>query len=123
MRKTFFVLTFVAFTVAIGAARRFRVEYHDPVRGSGGVYTLDVIFSYRASASEAERIIRGEVEHAVTRHPPRGDVLASGWYSPTGAEIDEDLIVLPDGSSHLIFLRKLKKTITFNEYERRKPAR
>jgi hypothetical protein len=100
--------------------RTFRVEYHDPVRGAEGVYTLDVIFAYRASAPEAERILRRQIDRILLRRPPRGTILASAWYSPTGEEIDEDLLTLPDGSQHLVHLENLRRTITFREYERRK---
>jgi hypothetical protein len=128
VRKTLTILlVLLAFALTAApanrGAKRFRVEYHDPVRGAAGVYTLDVIFHYRPTASESARILRRELENAVATRPPRGDILASAWYSPTGAEIDEDLVTLPDGSQHLLYLGKLKKTITFNEYERRKPGR
>jgi hypothetical protein len=115
------LFTLQSSTVSAGTGPRYRVEFHDPVRGAEGVFILDVIFSQKAGPYDAERILRREIDRMLHIHRPNGDILANAWYSPTGREIDEDLIVLPDGSPHLIYLHKVKRTITFKEYERRKP--
>lgn len=123
-RKTLLLLIVLSIAPTLIAApgsrhKGYRTEFHDPVRGAPGVFALDVIFSRRTSAREAEAVLREEVARIIRLRHPNGDVLANAWYSPTGQEIDEDLITLPDGSSHLIYWRKLHRTITFNEYERR----
>jgi hypothetical protein len=110
----------IAANAIIDASPRYRVEFHKPVRGAEGVYTLDVIFSHRATAAEADRVLRRELGVVLQRAAPDGNILASAWYSPTGEQIDEDLVALPDGSLHLVYVRKLKKILTFDEYERTK---
>lgn len=83
-----------------GVPSRYRVEFHNPVRGAEGIYTLDVIFSHKTTAAEADRALRRELGNVLHRRMPDGNILASAWYSPTGDEIDEDLVGLPDGSLH-----------------------
>ena len=107
-------------SAAAGSTAGYRTEFHPPVKGAEGVYTLDVIFSRRVAAGEAERILRRELGAALRKSLPKGDILATAWYSPTGKEIDEDIVTLPDGSQHLIYSRRLKKIQTFGEYEHRK---
>jgi len=98
-------------------------EYRKPVRGSEGVYTLDMVFFVRLAPQKAEAMLRGEIDRILQMFPPEGNILANAWYSRTGDKIDEELIGMTDGSQSLVYWSKLRKTITFDQYERQKKKR
>ena len=93
----------------------YSIEYKRPVQGTD-VSTIDVIFFVRVTAAQAEGFLRTELDRALKLFPPKGDLLANAWFSPTGNEVDESMIPLSDGSTSLVYSKKTAKVLTFKEY-------
>lgn len=93
------------------------IEYGKPVKGAGAVQTLNAVFFVKINLQQAEAILREELDRIINFFPPQGDILATAWFSPTGNDIDEQQITLVDGSTQLIFSKKVNKILTWKEYE------
>jgi len=93
------------------------IEYGKPVKGAGAVQTLNAVFFVKINSQQAEAILREELNRTINFFPPQGDIVATAWFSPTGNDIDEQQIILVDGSSQLIFSKKVNKVFTWKEYE------
>ena len=93
------------------------IEYEKAVKGAGAAKILNAIFFVKINSQQAEAILREELNRAINFFPPQGDIVATAWFSPTGNDIDEQQITLVDGSSQLIFSKKVNKVLTWKEYE------
>jgi hypothetical protein len=100
------------------------VEYLKPTTGTGGVSVLNIILNRQLNAQTAERVLREELQRAVTLFPPKGDVMAYAWTGTDSTSGSEKMISLPDGSKFLIYSPKSKQTQTEKQYDisRQKPA-
>jgi len=95
----------------------YKTEYQEPTSTLYFCACLHIIFNtIKPSSDEAERILR-EVLESFMKNKPNNDILATAWFTPTGSEIDEDMIPLLDGSDHLLYDSKTKKIVTWNQHE------
>jgi hypothetical protein len=102
----------------------YAVEYLKPSTGAGDISVLNITFNGRLDAQTAERILREELQRAVTLFPPKGDVMAYAWTETDQTPGSETMISLPDKSTFLIYSPKTKQTQTEKQYDisRQKPA-
>ena len=102
----------------------YTVEYLKPSAGTGDISVLNIIFNRRLDAQTAERVLREELQRAVTLFPPKGDVMAYAWTETDPTPGSEVMISLPDSSKFLIYSPKTKQTQTEKQYDisRQKPA-
>ena len=100
------------------------VEYVKPSAGTGDVSVLNITFNRRLDAQTAERVLREELQRAVTLFPPKGDVMAYAWTETDPTPGSEEMISLPDSSNFLIYSPKTKQMQTEKQYDisRQKPA-
>jgi len=95
----------------------YAVEYLKPNAGMGDVSVLNIIFNRRLDAQTAERVLRDELQRAVTLFPPKGEVMAYAWTETEAMPGSEEMISLPDGSKFLIYSPKSKRTETEKQYD------
>jgi hypothetical protein len=94
----------------------YLVEYLKPVKGANTVSVLNLIFSRAIDARQAEKLLREEIQRAITMFPPKGAVMAYA-YTQTGSSDLENAVSLPDGSDFLIFSPEFKRVQTEKEYD------
>lgn len=80
-------------------------EYRKPV---ASVHSLDTVFFVKVSPEQAEDILRTELELTIKHFSPKFEVLATAWFSATGNQGDEKMIVLKNGKKHLVYNPKSK---------------
>jgi len=80
-------------------------EFKKPV---ASVHGLDTVFFIKVSPEQAEHILRTELELTIKHFSPKIDVLATAWFSATGNQGDEIMIVLKNGKKHLVYNAKTK---------------
>lgn len=95
----------------------YAVEYLKPTAFTGDVSDLNITFNRRLDAQTAERVLRDELQRAVTLFPPKGNVLAYAWTETEPTPGSEKMISLPDGSKFLIYSPKSKQTQTEKQYD------
>ncbi len=97
----------------------YAAEYLKP---SSGVSIIHITVSRKITSSEAERLLKEEIQRATTLFPPKVELMAYAWLETDSAEGPEEL-TLPDGSSFLIYSPQTKKTQTEkqNDISRQKP--
>jgi hypothetical protein len=102
----------------------YAVEYLKPSAGAGDVSVLNITFNRQLDAQTVERILREELQHAVTLFPPKGDVMAYAWTETDSTPGPGEMISLPDKSTFLIYSPKTKQTQTEKQYDisQQKPA-
>lgn len=126
MRRIVLVLVMaLAFVPAAVGAQEFRtsvkrawfvVEYQKPVM-NGSPATLNVLFyGPKPSSALVEKVLRSSLDAAVAMDSSN-DILAGGM-----SGVDERLIPTRDGSRHLLYVSKDRKTVTMKEYEGIKTA-
>lgn len=94
----------------------YSIEYIPPILETDTAYTLLVKFYTKVTAQQAETVVRSELDRILKNSPPKSDILTSAWYLPTNKPNDESPILLPDGSSGLIYSYKRGKILTTKEY-------
>ena len=77
--------------------------------------TLDAIFFVKVKPEVAEIVLRREFETIVDQFSPDFDVMGSAWRGNDDAAKEEQ-IDFPDGSGHLIFVKKYKQIMRWKEY-------
>lgn len=91
---------------------RFIVHYQD-APGGDRLTTLNVfVYGKKPSSTRAEKVLRYNLKAALALYKGK-DVLATAWHVKDG---DEHMIPLKDGSNHLIYIAKEKKTKTWKEH-------
>ncbi len=102
----------------------YEIEYVKPSAGTGDVSVLNITFNRQLDAQTAERILREELQRAVTLFPPKGEVMAYAWTETSSTLGSEKMISLPDSSKFLIYSPKTKQMQTEKQYDisRQKPA-
>ena len=100
----------------------YAIEFRKPTVGD--VAILNVTFNRRLEGQVAERILREELERAVTLFPPKGEVLAYAWTQTDPMPGTEKMIPLPDDSTFLVYSPKTKQMLTEKHYDlsRQRPA-
>jgi hypothetical protein len=85
----------------------YSVEY---IRGEKiKCHTLDIRFFIKATAQQAEEILRSQLNFIVKNFPPSIDILATAWYSTSSDYYEGTIIPLPNGKEHLAYTAKTKK--------------
>ena len=78
----------------------YAVEYLKPKAGMGDVSVIHITVNRKITASEAERLLKEEIQRATALFPPKGELMAYAWLETAGSE---ERIKLPDGSNFLIY--------------------
>jgi hypothetical protein len=88
----------------------------EEIRNSAA-HVVQVSFSGKVSPEEAEAVLRFELERIAKSSRPTMDVLASAFRGPVRNEVS---IKLPDGSTHMVYVRgesgREERIVTWNEY-------
>lgn len=93
----------------------YLVEYLKPTKGANTVSVVNFVFNRTLDAQTAERLLREEIQRAITMFPPTGTVMAYAW---TQTDTDsEKAISLADGSGFLIVSPEFKRIQTEKEYD------
>lgn len=102
----------------------YAVEYLKPSASAGDISILSITFNRPLDAQTAERVLREELQRAVTLFPPKGDVMAYAWTETDPTPGSKAMISLPDSSEFLIYSPKTRQTQTEKQYDisRQKPA-
>jgi len=95
----------------------YTVEYLKPNAGIGDISIINITVSRQITASEAERLLKEEIQRATTLFPPKGDLMAYAWLEANPAVGSEEMIKLPDGSNFLIYSPKTKTAQTEKQYD------
>lgn len=94
----------------------YSIEYLPPILEADTAHTLLVKFYTKVTTQQAETVVRSELDRILKNSPPKSDIIASAWYLPTNKPNDESPILLPDGSSGLIYSYKRGNILTTKEY-------
>jgi hypothetical protein len=95
------------------------IEYRRAPAGES-ITTLNAVFFIKVTGMQAESVLRSELALVQKLFPPKTDVLATAWFSPTADESDEKEILLPDGSNCLLYSAKDRVVLTWKEYDKRR---
>ncbi|HUU97898.1 MAG TPA: hypothetical protein VM487_19350 [Phycisphaerae bacterium] len=92
---------------------RFIAHYEDSPAGDDLAILSVLVYGKKPGSAQAERILRYNLKAALALYKDK-DVLATAWHVKGH---DERMILLEDGSNHLIYIAKEKKTKTWKEHE------
>lgn len=95
----------------------YAIEYLKSNAGTGDVSVLNITVNKKLTSAEAERLLKDELQRAVSLFPPKGDVMAYAWLETNPAPGSEEMIKLPDGSTFLIYSPKTKQVQTEKQYD------
>jgi hypothetical protein len=95
----------------------YAIEYLKPTGGTADVCVLNMTLNRQFDAQTAERLLRGELDRAVTLFPPKTDVMAYAWRQTDPSPGSEQVLSLADDSRFLIYLAKTKQTLTEKQYD------
>lgn len=95
----------------------YAVEYMKPNAGMGDVSIINITVNRKITSSEAERLLKEEIQRATSLFPPKGELMAYAWLETDPAAGSEEMIELPDGSKFLIYSPKTKITQTEKQYD------
>jgi hypothetical protein len=90
-----------------GTTHFYRVDYRKPVGGNPAI--INVLFTMRPNADQAETFLRSELERSVKYSDHKGDIMAYAW-------VGEDTVMLKDGSKFLIRVSKTGKIMREKDY-------
>lgn len=115
-------ITIVACSQAIAAdyssrTHYYAIEYLKPNAGEGDVSIINITVSQKITASEAERLLKEEIQRATALFPPEGELLAYAWLETSPAAGAEEMITLPDGSNFLIYSPNTITAQTEKQYD------
>ncbi|SCZ86390.1 hypothetical protein NSMM_520060 [Nitrosomonas mobilis] len=85
--------------------------------GMGEISIINITVNRKITASEAERLLKEEIQRATTLFPPKGELMAYAWLETNPAAGSEEMIKLPDGSNFLIYSPKTKTAQTEKQYD------
>jgi hypothetical protein len=120
------ILGFLCLILAIGSVYAadyspkthfYLVEYLKPTKGANTVSVVNLVFNRALDAQTAERLLREEIQRAITMFPPTGTVMAYAWTQTDPAPGSEKAVSLADGSGFLIFSPDFKRIQTEKEYD------
>ncbi|MFZ3185194.1 MAG: hypothetical protein WA173_13755, partial [Pseudomonas sp.] len=95
----------------------YSVEYLKPNSGMGEVSIINITVNQAITPSEAERLLKDEIQRATTLFPPKGELMAYAWLETNSAVGSEETIKLPDGSNFIIYSPKEKTAKTEKQYD------
>ncbi len=95
----------------------YEIEYLKPNATVGGVSILNITINGQISPLEAERQLREEIQRAISLFPPAGELLAYVWTETSVAPDSDEMVLLPDGSSFLIYAPATQKVQTEKQYD------
>ncbi|WP_394808568.1 hypothetical protein [Nitrosomonas sp.] len=107
-------------TMAAGYSSRthnYAIEYLKPKAGMGDISIINITVNRKITASEAERLLKEEIQKAAALFPPKGELMAYAWIETNTVAGSEEMIKLPDGSNFLIYSPKTKKAQTEKQYD------
>ncbi|MEO5573865.1 MAG: hypothetical protein ABIR48_05210 [Gammaproteobacteria bacterium] len=114
------IALFCSYTAAGSYAARthyYAVEYLKPNSGTGDPTFLNITLNRKVTSAEAERLLKEEVQRAVSLFPPKRDLLAYVWLETNPTPGSEEMIKLPDGSNFIIYSVKTKQLQTEKQYD------
>lgn len=110
--KRFCFLAFILFIISMlyssVPSPKTHIYYTEYTKAVASVHCLNVIFFIKSTPQQAEEILRAEMQFIIKNLKPKFDVLGTAWYSPTGDEVDEEMIILSNGKKHLVYSIKTK---------------
>jgi len=105
----FLVVFFICASILTLQSPKTHIYFTEYKKAVSNVHVLDTIFFIKVSPKQAGAILRAELECIVKQFPPNFDVLATAWYSPKGISGEEDMIILSEEGSHLVYSVKTGK--------------
>jgi len=95
----------------------YEIEYLKSNATAGGVSILNITINGKIAPIEAERQLREEIQRAISLFPPAGELLAYVWTETSVTPGSEERVLLPDGSSFLIYSPATQKVQTEKQYD------